>query len=221
MKNSTSARHKQGDHFLVRKLTRREMDSLLAEWANVRTEKPDEAYTPAMGALIERSAREIKRLVMRYPDFFDSLKPRSQSDGPRSQNAPYWELVFRVQVFLRLAWDSPDKRQREWYIYRARHEYYEDNLRLLHLDNARAGLVLTPPPLTPFESLMCRFHEIARSAHHCPHPECPAPYFFSRKKNQKYCSESCAAPSRREQNLRWWHESPNSPKNRGRNRGAK
>jgi hypothetical protein len=204
-KSSNSTVQKRGDHFLGGKLTPHRMDSLLTDWANVRTEKPDEPYTPAMKALIERSDAEIKRLVIHNPDFFGPLQP---------QPSAHWELVFRVRVFLRLAWDAPDLRQREWFIHEARREYYfQSVLKPIQLD-ATGGLVTSPPPLTPFERLMYHFHRIADSAHHCQNPECPTPYFFG-KKGRKYCSEICAVPSRKEQNRRWWRE------NRGKNGGNK
>jgi hypothetical protein len=43
-------------------------------------------------------------------------------------------------------------------------------------------------------------------ARYCANPECPAPYFFVQRKNQRYCSEICAAPAQRELKRRWWAE---------------
>jgi hypothetical protein len=203
--SSNSTVQKQGDHFLARKLTPHRMDSLLTDWVNVRTEKPDKAYNPAMKALIDRSDDEIKRLVTKYSDFFAS-RPPSQS---------LWEWVFRVQVFLRLAWDAPDLRQRDWFIHEARREYYSQAiLKPIHLD-ATGGLITSPPPLTPFERVMDRFSRIADRARHCANPECPSRYFFAVKRGQKYCTETCAAPARREQNRRWWRENRGGGKNGG------
>ena len=36
--------------------------------------------------------------------------------------------------------------------------------------------------------------------------DCSTPYFLAKRKDQKYCSEKCAAPAKREAKLRWWHE---------------
>jgi hypothetical protein len=41
-------------------------------------------------------------------------------------------------------------------------------------------------------------------ARYCANPECPAPYFFVKRKNQRYCSEICAAPAQRELKRKWW-----------------
>lgn len=38
----------------------------------------------------------------------------------------------------------------------------------------------------------------------CANQHCPVPYFFSKRKDQKYCSDECAAPAKREAKRRWW-----------------
>jgi hypothetical protein len=43
----------------------------------------------------------------------------------------------------------------------------------------------------------------------CRHEECPAPYFFALKRNQRYCSGPCAVPSQREFKRKWWQEHGN------------
>ena len=40
----------------------------------------------------------------------------------------------------------------------------------------------------------------------CRSRDCPAPYFISGRKDQKYCSPECAAPAKRAAKLKWWHE---------------
>jgi hypothetical protein len=40
----------------------------------------------------------------------------------------------------------------------------------------------------------------------CQNQECPAPYFYALKRNQRYCSGTCAAPSQREFKRKWWEE---------------
>jgi hypothetical protein len=38
----------------------------------------------------------------------------------------------------------------------------------------------------------------------CANPECLNPYFISKRTDQKYCSDECAAPAKREAKRRWW-----------------
>jgi hypothetical protein len=48
-----------------------------------------------------------------------------------------------------------------------------------------------------------------RQAEHlvyCGNPECPAPYFIATRKDQRYCSDDCAAPAKRQAKLKWWNE---------------
>ena len=40
----------------------------------------------------------------------------------------------------------------------------------------------------------------------CRNPGCPAPYFFARRHDQRYCSSVCAGPAKRAAKLRWWHK---------------
>ena len=41
---------------------------------------------------------------------------------------------------------------------------------------------------------------------YCRNPECDMPFFIADKKDQKYCSDSCAAYGRKEAKRRWWKE---------------
>lgn len=70
------------------------------------------------------------------------------------------------------------------------------------------------PKICPFEAALYWLQVNQRLMLCCPGPNCAAPYFFRSEKGQKFCSQQCADDSRRETKLRWWNESPNSPKNR-------
>jgi hypothetical protein len=75
------------------------------------------------------------------------------------------------------------------------------------------------PRLSPLEAalywLQCNQTLMVR----CGGPVCAAPYFLRTTKGQKFCSPECADPARRQAKLRWWRESPNSPKNRTKKQG--
>jgi hypothetical protein len=70
------------------------------------------------------------------------------------------------------------------------------------------------PRVCPFEAALYWLQSNQRLMLRCGGPMCAAPYFFRTEKGQKFCSPECADPARREAKLRWWNESPNSPKNR-------
>jgi hypothetical protein len=63
-----------------------------------------------------------------------------------------------------------------------------------------------PPPQTAFEQAAFYFYRVAMRARVCNSSDCPAPYFLSVKKGQKYCSSKCAGNGERENKRRWWHE---------------
>src|SRR5258705_917220 len=67
------------------------------------------------------------------------------------------------------------------------------------------GFLVDPPPaLTTFERLMFHFQRIAHRAQKCQNPECEAPFFFIKKKGQKFCKPECALPAQREAKREWW-----------------
>jgi len=39
----------------------------------------------------------------------------------------------------------------------------------------------------------------------CRNPDCPAPYYFRGRRDQRYCSSDCASPAKRAAKLRWWN----------------
>jgi hypothetical protein len=215
---------KHSDHFLGVKLSAHRMESFLVDWVNTMMEYPSEAQRPfsqTARELIARTDDAITRLIKLHPEVFSAL-PSAEPPPPAAGfviPSSHWQVVSRVQNFLKLAWDAPDLRAREWYIFKARDEWNQDTtwlpawekriLQGVAPDKFTAeefALTVQPPPLTPFERVMWHFHRIAEKARHCANPECPAPYFFAAKKGQKYCTSKCSAPSQRDQKRRWWRE---------------
>ena len=77
-----------------------------------------------------------------------------------------------------------------------------------------ADLVEDVPRICPFEAALYWLQNNQRLMLRCRGSMCAAPYFFRTEKGQRFCSPECADPARREAKLRWWNESPNSPKNK-------
>src|SRR4029077_7475378 len=40
----------------------------------------------------------------------------------------------------------------------------------------------------------------------CGNPDCPAPFFLLARRDQRYCTDECAKPSKRAAKLKWWRE---------------
>lgn len=131
-------------------------------------------------------------------------------------------LVLRDLV--RKAWTAADVRSAEWYLFRFRHLHWETVRRIHHVrDSARTETEIPTipatvsegvrtlaqsdaPPLTQLEAAAFHLQKNLYRALRCPNPECPAPFFFRRKKGQKFCSTACALPAQRASKLRWWKE---------------
>lgn len=233
----TSSTHPRGK-LHTRKMSDGRAESLVAEWANTETAYPITAAPPfgeSDRAAIRRADAAILRLVKRYPEVFCSLPAVAVPDpDPASVRESdvaiqHWEIVARVQQFLRLAWDASGMREREWHIFTARHEFHISTVytpvvmeRIRKsveankpLDEYRTpeedALRLSVPALTQFERAMYHLQRIAKRMRHCQNPDCPAPYFLARKKGQKYCCSKCSAPMQREQKRKWWRENRAKP----------
>jgi len=203
------------DRFLAVKMTPQRAERLLTHLGNVRAEYPAGA-TPAQIKSVDDG---IRLLATKYTEIFLPLPNKAQipPGAESSIRTIDWESFAHLQRVLRLAWDAPDLRHRKWHIFKARDQYdfytrrfplfdermrgAEDKSAALNADlpPEEQGAFSGPPEMTAFEQAMLHFERIADRARHCLNPECPAPYFFARKKGQKYCSSKCAAPAQREQ----------------------
>jgi hypothetical protein len=65
---------------------------------------------------------------------------------------------------------------------------------------------LSLPPLSPLEIALDYLLTNSDRARFCLNPECVVPYFFAKRRSQKYCSDECAKPAKREAKLRWWNK---------------
>jgi hypothetical protein len=119
--------------------------------------------------------------------------------------------ISTLMLILRNLWIEPDPRQKEWGVFAFRYALYrysDDALtgdRLFGILHDPSRSFRIPPP-APFEQALSYLVKVGDKARYCANPECPAPYFFVARKNQRYCSEICAAPAQRELKRKWWSE---------------
>jgi hypothetical protein len=137
-----------------------------------------------------------------------TFTPTLQDRVIENFGAHFWMLPSLQMVVCRL-WIEPDVRQREWAAFIIRYHLYtvaqDQSSEVDFLDTSSDRIPRIPPP-TPFEQALVYLVKFADKARYCANPECPAPYFFAERKNQKYCSEICAAPAQRELKRQWWAE---------------
>jgi len=196
--------------------------NLPGEWPLIddRVAENSEAYGQMKAAYIRTDAAR-DRLYSRYADVF--------------KDCPLVSLLV-LRDLARKAWTAPDVRSADWYLFRLRHLHWETVRRVRAVQDAAKSSAKTdrelptipgtfdeamravsqsePPPVTKFEAAAFYLQKNLRRALYCPNAECPAPYFFAKKKGQKFCSPECALLAQRESKRRWWNQ--NRAKSKGR-----
>ncbi len=131
-----------------------------------------------------------------------------------------------IRTTLARLWDEQDERQRDWYCFRMRDAHRQ---MIRWLEGAHEALtwggrktvsrwtdydIQEVPRSSPFEVAAFWLQHHPGLTRVCENPGCEAPYYFRGGKRQSFCSPECADVARKAAKLRWWNESPNSPKNR-------
>lgn len=178
------------------RLSPRQLERFLLELANLRDD---------LGA--------VKRFHGRFAHFippFDQSWLLKEGEVLKPETGDYiW--IFMLKHMLCGLWTEPDFRQKEWGAFALRYMLYRYEHGALGAENPLEILVdpnksFRVPPPTPFEKALSHLVKSADTARYCANPECPAPYFFAKRRNQRYCSEICAAPAQRELKRKWWAE---------------
>jgi hypothetical protein len=132
--------------------------------------------------------------------FTDSASEALSKLAASSERAsPVAALIFYSQLFQK-AWKSPYTDTSFWILFM---------MRVFHkqLTNPTSSL-LEPPELDPFDfSLLYLIQKLGtKVALICKNPDCPARYFFAKKKGQEYCGLDCSNDAQKEIKRRWWEE---------------
>jgi hypothetical protein len=116
----------------------------------------------------------------------------------------YWLVPLRDAV--RFLWTS-DLRTKQWGIFRILEKFFARGVRGLAVgpvtDDVEWFCANSLGPVTTCERI---FTQLIQRTSICGNFDCPAPYFFARRRSQKYCSGECAAPAQREFKRKWWSE---------------
>jgi len=117
----------------------------------------------------------------------------------------YW--VLRLCATLRVIWRAPDRRTKEWGMFRISQDFYGQGVPELvnhPYSNEADFLLLGLKPPSRGERLLLEFMRWAELTRYCGNPDCPAHYFIATRRSQKYCSDACSKPAQREFKRRWW-----------------
>jgi hypothetical protein len=106
-------------------------------------------------------------------------------------------LVVSLATAIRQAWTAPDAESRDWKMFILRRQ-------VLSFYYAEDRWPTSPPPFTPLQQALRYLQMEGQRARRCANAECSAPYFLSKRRNQKFCGDDCALPARLEAKRRWW-----------------
>ncbi len=149
--------------------------------------------------------------LVRYPELFEG-------------DANPEETAIVIGTVFRRAWNARSVRHRDWFLHEIETYYHKlrgDRDLMERVDPTMAKGVLgdyvqagsllfslrePPAKASPLEAALLYFRRNVGHARRCPNADCAAPYYFAKKKNQKYCSLVCAKPAQRATKRKWWHE---------------
>jgi hypothetical protein len=151
------------------------------------------------------SADEYNEFVSRLREATEKYWPQVWQSG--DERALY--LLKKLHEYLQLFWEASGadrKRDRDWYIHRAREYYY--GLQILpklqeppgeQRNIERERLLDLPPERNPIEVALYHLQKRAEwpstAPRKCPADDCEQPYFLAKKVGQKFCSLECRRPS--------------------------
>jgi hypothetical protein len=161
--------------------------------------------------------------VEKFGDIVPELETHQDLAGIRLENIPaqvaaplkeFWKIkqdhnVLPLRNEIRKIWKERDLTVKRLGVLRiAQHQYHQlwasDTDPSWAFPNADRASRLRFP--TPFQQIL--EYLIRPNVHTsiCTNPRCSAPYFFSSRLGQKFCSDACALPAQREFKRRWWAE---------------
>jgi len=88
-------------------------------------------------------------------------------------------LVVSLSTAIKRAWTAPDAETRDWKMFILRRQ-------ILSFYYAEDKWPTSPPPFTPLQQALRYLQMEGQRARRCANAECSAPYFLSKRRNQKF-----------------------------------
>lgn len=181
---------------------------------------PDETLASVSAVQAELFLYELVNLkdkpeaAGRFKRRFEEFIPRSVGYAKRSvvktraaenfqQDYPLPQDLWRLRKMVQRIWREPDLRTQEWLVFRLRQN---ELIAIEPRFSALEAFDVRMPPPTRFEQCLRYLLRSANRLRYCDNEECAAPYFFAKRRSQKYCSDPCSLPAQRKFKLRWWSE---------------
>lgn len=118
-----------------------------------------------------------------------------------SENQITDQIVMFLSKCVQQAWVAPDPRTREWKTFVLRVQVW--GLLLPDRLGGWEGNLPADPPRLPLDMALAYLQNKGHLARRCALDDCFCPYFFATRKNQKFCTAECAAPSKRAAKRLW------------------
>ena len=209
--------------------------------ARVSADKAEEFLVELLNSQLPGgfSANDSKRAVG-YFDRFSELLPRNHYFG-KKPNEPMVIPAFvsdesagaiynkgadiaclrslgRAKVYLAAAWRAPTALGREVFLLQLIAAYLQTEAPQFSYTagyNAEYADEEAKRGVDAFCLVLIRALHALDRMRFCLNPECPAPYFFTKKRRQRYCTEKCAGAGQRELKRVWWTEHGTAWRNAG------
>jgi hypothetical protein len=169
---------------------------------------------------VERDTRVLAAIEERYKDIIpnkwlvtlqEDLIARTKRSGLLLLIDPR-NIVLSARPLrdaIRAIWIASDSRTKEWGVFRLIESATTSDTNVLPdvipaALSIKDGRVAPIQPETPFERCMRYLLLQGTRPAVCANANCPGPYFFARRRSQKYCSEDCALPAQRQFKREWW-----------------
>lgn len=147
---------------------------------------------------------DLSRFERRFGRFLPP--PMEAAVDIKTDNELPW--AWAIQEAVRPIWLAPDLRIKQWGVFKFSYEVMQHTNRRFASEPGALpkdkGVVEKLPPPTPLEQILLHLLKSADRLRYCKNPECPAPYFFAKRRSQKYCADVCALPAQREFKRLWW-----------------
>jgi hypothetical protein len=172
-------------------------------------------------ANLQDGSGAVERFQKRYPTLFDLTAAsaiarhwaRSVEEDQHDFCASEIEMVrtywlVPLRDTLREIWQCSDLRGKRWGIFQILEQFFAYiDPRFDKAPVASSERFYRPKTLSAsndFEESLFRLLELASLTRKCANPECDAPYYFAKRRSQKYCDPACAKPAQREFKRNWW-----------------
>jgi hypothetical protein len=188
----------QGQNPLLKRVSKKRLELFLRKLANL----------PIDSAAINDLKRKFSEFLPDFP-MTSEIAQLTTEASPRAMAKIYspeavakitqQRLVGSLSTAIRQAWAAPDAETRDWKMFILRR-------RILSFFYAEDKWPVDPPPLTPLDQALRLLQMQGRRAQVCGNTDCIAPFFWTTRRNQKFCGPHCATPARLEAQRRWWNE---------------